>query len=316
MDVRAKKHLGQHFLTDQNIARNIVDSLSFEGYKKVLEVGPGMGVLTKFLLTKDSEIYVAEIDQESIVYLKKHYPKLEEQHFVGDFLKTDIPAVLGGEELAVIGNFPYNISSQILFKIIDNFQYVPEMSGMFQKEVAERTAAKPRTKDYGILSVLVQAYYDVEYLFTVHENVFNPPPKVKSGVIRMTRNQKEVAERTSGVPRTKDYGILSVLVQAYYDVEYLFTVHENVFNPPPKVKSGVIRMKRNLKPGLAGNEVLFKQIVKAGFGQRRKKMSNSLKVLGIPETMSSHRFLDIRAEELSVSDFIDFTNEWKASLGV
>ncbi len=256
MDVRAKKHLGQHFLTDQNIARNIVDSLSFEGYKKVLEVGPGMGVLTKFLLEKDSEIYVAEIDQESIVYLKKHYPKLEEQHFVGDFLKINIPEVFG-EELAVIGNFPYNISSQILFKIIDNFQFVPEMSGMFQKEVAERTAAKPRTKDYGILSVLVQAYYDVEYLFTVHENVFNPPPKVKSGVIRMTRNQKD---------------------------------------------------------GLAGNEILFKQIVKAGFGQRRKKMSNALKVLGIPENMKSHPFLDIRAEELSVAEFIAFANEWKASL--
>ena len=256
MDVRAKKHLGQHFLTDQNIARNIVDSLSFEGYKKVLEVGPGMGVLTKFLLEKDSEIYVAEIDQESIVYLKKHYPKLEEQHFVGDFLKINIPEVFN-EELAVIGNFPYNISSQILFKIIDNFQFVPEMSGMFQKEVAERTAAKPRTKDYGILSVLVQAYYDVEYPFTVHENVFNPPPKVKSGVIRMTRNQKD---------------------------------------------------------GLAGNEILFKQIVKAGFGQRRKKMSNALKVLGIPENMKSHPFLDIRAEELSVADFIAFTNEWKASL--
>ncbi|WP_374443065.1 16S rRNA (adenine(1518)-N(6)/adenine(1519)-N(6))-dimethyltransferase RsmA [Epilithonimonas sp.] len=256
MDVRAKKHLGQHFLTDQNIARNIVDSLSFEGYKKVLEVGPGMGVLTKFLLQKEAEIYVAEIDQESIVYLKKHYPKLEEQHFVGDFLKINIPEVFG-EELAVIGNFPYNISSQILFKIIDNFSFVPEMSGMFQKEVAERTAAKPRTKDYGILSVLVQAYYDVDYLFTVHENVFNPPPKVKSGVIRMTRN---------------------------------------------------------LKPGLDGNEVLFKQIVKAGFGQRRKKMSNALKVLGIPENMKSHPFLDIRAEELSVADFIAFTNEWKSGL--
>ena len=256
MDVRAKKHLGQHFLTDQNIARNIVDSLSFEGYKKVLEVGPGMGVLTKFLLEKDSEIYVAEIDQESIVYLKKHYPKLEEQHFVGDFLKINIPEVFN-EELAVIGNFPYNISSQILFKIIDNYTLIPQMSGMFQKEVAERTAAKPRTKDYGILSVLVQAYYDVEYLFTVHENVFNPPPKVKSGVIRMTRNQKD---------------------------------------------------------GLAGNEILFKQIVKAGFGQRRKKMSNALKVLGIPENLKSHPFLDIRAEELSVADFIAFTNEWKASL--
>lgn len=256
MDVRAKKHLGQHFLTDQNIAGKIVDSLSFEGYKKVLEVGPGMGVLTKFLLQKEAEIYVAEIDQESIVYLKNHYPKLEEKHFVGDFLKIKLPETFG-EELAVIGNFPYNISSQILFKIIDNYTLIPEMSGMFQKEVAERTAAKPRTKDYGILSVLVQAYYDVEYLFTVHENVFNPPPKVKSGVIRMIRNQKE---------------------------------------------------------GLAGNEVLFKQIVKAGFGQRRKKMSNALKVLGIPENLKTHPFLDIRAEELSVADFIAFAKEWKESL--
>ena len=253
MDVKAKKHLGQHFLTDQNIARNIVESLSYTPYKKVLEVGPGMGVLTKFLLEKETETYVAEIDQESIVYLKQHYSKLEEQHFVGDFLKIDIATVFP-EELAVIGNFPYNISSQILFKTVDNYTQIPEMSGMFQKEVAERTAAKPRTKDYGILSVLIQAYYDVEYLFTVHENVFNPPPKVKSGVIRMTRKVKE---------------------------------------------------------GLAGNEVLFKQIVKAGFNQRRKKMSNALKVLNIPESLKAHPFLDIRAEELSVSDFINFTQEWK-----
>jgi len=255
LDVRAKKHLGQHFLTDQNIARNIVDSLSFEGYKKVLEVGPGMGVLTKFLLEKDSEIYVAEIDQESIVYLKKHYPKLEEQHFVGDFLKINIPEVFN-EELAVIGNFPYNISSQILFKIIDNYQQIPEMVGMFQKEVAERTAAVLRTKDYGILSVLVQAYYDVKYLFTVHENVFNPPPKVKSGVIKMTRNRKE---------------------------------------------------------GLEGNEILFKQIVKTGFNQRRKKLSNALKPLNIPESLKNHAFMDKRAEELSVEDFINFTIEWKTA---
>ena len=256
MSVRAKKHLGQHFLMDENIAKNIVDGLSYEHQNQVLEIGPGMGVLTKYLLEKDAEIFVAEIDKESIEYLKAHYPKLEEHHFIGDFLKLNIAESFEGQ-VSVIGNFPYNISSQILFKIIDNFQFVPEMSGMFQKEVAERTAAKPRTKDYGILSVLVQAYYDVEYLFTVHENVFNPPPKVKSGVIRMTRNQKD---------------------------------------------------------GLAGNEILFKQIVKAGFGQRRKKMSNALKVLGIPENMKSHPFLDIRAEELSVADFITFTNEWKASL--
>ncbi|WP_332019896.1 16S rRNA (adenine(1518)-N(6)/adenine(1519)-N(6))-dimethyltransferase RsmA [Kaistella sp.] len=253
MSVRAKKHLGQHFLTDENIAKNIVDALSLENYSKVLEVGPGMGVLTKYLLDKKAEIFVAEIDRESIDYLKNHYPKLEDQHFTGDFLKINISDVFK-DQVAVIGNFPYNISSQILFKIIDFYDDVPEMVGMFQKEVAERTAAFPRTKDYGILSVLVQALYDVKYLFTVHENVFNPPPKVKSGVIKLTRNPKE---------------------------------------------------------GLAGNEVLFKKIVKAGFNQRRKKLSNSLKVLEIPEALQNHPFLEKRAEELSVQDFISFTNEWK-----
>lgn len=253
MSVKAKKHLGQHFLTDENIARKIVEGLSFEGYKNVMEVGPGMGVLTKYLLEKDQTVYLAEIDTESIEYLKNNYPKITENTFVGDFLKQDFQFI-NGEQIAIIGNFPYNISSQILFKIVDYYQQIPEMVGMFQKEVAERTAAVPRTKDYGILSVLIQAYYDVSYLFTVHENVFNPPPKVKSGVIRLTRNPKE---------------------------------------------------------GLAGNEVLFKQIVKAGFNQRRKKLSNSLKILNIPEALKTHEFLDKRAEELSVSDFISFTNLWK-----
>lgn len=253
MSVRAKKHLGQHFLTDENIAKNIVEGLSYENYNNVMEVGPGMGVLTKYLLEKDQNIYLAEIDTESIDYLKKNYAKTNEETFVGDFLKQDF-SFFNGEEIAIIGNFPYNISSQILFKIIDHYEIIPEMVGMFQKEVAERTAAVPRTKDYGILSVLVQAYYDVKYLFTVHENVFNPPPKVKSGVIKLTRNPKE---------------------------------------------------------GLAGNEVLFKQIVKAGFGQRRKKLSNSWKVLNIPEALKTHEFLDKRAEELSVEDFIHFTQLWK-----
>ncbi|MDQ0780800.1 16S rRNA (adenine(1518)-N(6)/adenine(1519)-N(6))-dimethyltransferase RsmA [Chryseobacterium sp. W4I1] len=253
MSVKAKKHLGQHFLTDENIARKIVEGLSYEDYKNVMEVGPGMGVLTKYLLEKDQNIYLAEIDTESIEYLKKNYSKVTEDTFVGDFLKQDFNFI-NGEQIAIIGNFPYNISSQILFKIIDYYGQVPEMVGMFQKEVAERTAAVPRTKDYGILSVLIQAYYDVFYLFTVHENVFNPPPKVKSGVIRLTRNPKE---------------------------------------------------------GLAGNEVLFKQIVKAGFNQRRKKLSNSLKVLEIPDALKTHEFLDKRAEELSVLDFISFANLWK-----
>lgn len=253
MSVKAKKHLGQHFLTDENIAKKIVEGLSFENYGNLLEVGPGMGVLTKYLIEKEQKVYLAEIDTESIEYLKQNYDKIKEETFVGDFLKHDF-ADLNGEQIAIIGNFPYNISSQILFKIIDHYEQIPEMVGMFQKEVAERTAAVPRTKDYGILSVLIQAYYDVKYLFTVHENVFNPPPKVKSGVIRLTRNPKE---------------------------------------------------------GLAGNEILFKQIVKAGFNQRRKKLSNALKVLNIPEALKAHEFLDKRAEELSVTDFILFTQLWK-----
>ena len=257
MSVKAKKHLGQHFLTDENIAKKTANSLQFSGYEKVLEVGPGMGVLTKYLLEKETETFVAEIDTESIAYLKEHYPQLKENHFVGDFLKVDFSKIFPNEQVAVIGNFPYNISSQILFHIIENYQQIPEMAGMFQKEVAERTAAVPRTKDYGILSVMVQAYYDVKYLFTVHENVFNPPPKVKSGVISLLRNPKE---------------------------------------------------------GLAGNETLFKNIVKAGFNQRRKKLSNALKVLNIPEELSGHNFLNLRAEELSVQDFISFTNEWKENL--
>lgn len=255
MSVKAKKHLGQHFLTDENIARKIVEGLSFENYNNVMEIGPGMGVLTKYLLEKNQNIYLAEIDTESIEYLKNNYSKIIEKTFVGDFLKQDFNFI-NNEQIAIIGNFPYNISSQILFKIIDYYELVPEMVGMFQKEVAERTAAVPRTKDYGILSVLVQAYYDVSYMFTVHENVFNPPPKVKSGVIKLTRNPKE---------------------------------------------------------GLVGNEVLFKQIVKAGFNQRRKKLSNALKVLNIPEALKTHEFLDKRAEELSIHDFIGFTKLWKES---
>lgn len=257
MSVKAKKHLGQHFLTDENIARKIANGLHFEGYQKVLEVGPGMGVLTKYLLEKNTETFVAEIDTESIIYLKEYYPKLTDKYFTGDFLKLNFSEVFPNEQIGIIGNFPYNISSQILFHIIENYQQIPEMTGMFQKEVAERTAAVSRTKDYGILSVMVQAYYDVKYLFTVHENVFNPPPKVKSGVITLTRNPKE---------------------------------------------------------GLAGNEILFKKIVKAGFNQRRKKLSNALKILNIPQKILGHDFLNRRAEELSVEDFILFTQEWQKSL--
>lgn len=253
MSVKAKKHLGQHFLTDENIAKKIVESLSLSSYKNVLEVGPGMGVLTKYLLDKDLSIWLAEVDTESIEYLKNNYLQISEANFIGDFLKTNFDFIKAGE-LSILGNFPYNISSQILFHIIDHYHLIPEMVGMFQKEVAERISAIPRTKDYGILSVMVQAYYDVKYLFTVSESVFNPPPKVKSGVIKLIRNPKE---------------------------------------------------------GLTGNESLFKQIVKTGFNQRRKKLSNALKTLGIPENLKSHPFLEKRAEELSVQDFIQFTMDWK-----
>lgn len=252
MKVNAKKHLGQHFLTDENIASKIVNSLSFDGYQKVLEVGPGMGVLTKYLLQKPIETFVAEIDPESVTYLLHHYPALKE-HILGDFIRLQLDTFFN-EEVAVVGNFPYNISSQILFKIIDNYEQIPEMVGMFQKEVAQRTSA---------------------------------------------------------VPRTKAYGILSVMVQAYYEVEYLFTVNEGVFNPPPKVKSGVIRLKRNPKPGLQGVERLFKTLVKTGFNQRRKTLRNSWKSLGIPEGMKNHEFLSKRAEELSVEDFIEVARAWE-----
>lgn len=251
MSVRAKKHLGQHFLTDENIAQKIVNSLQtpVDAY---LEVGPGMGVLTKYLIHKEKPLFLAEIDTESIEYLIENYDEITPESFVGDFLKTDFSFSQG--QIAVIGNFPYNISSQILFTIVENYTRIPEMVGMFQKEVAERAAA---------------------------------------------------------TPRTKAYGIVSVLVQAFYDVKYLFTVHENVFNPPPKVKSGVIRMERNPKAGVLENEDLFKKIVKAGFNQRRKKLSNALKTLGIPEHLLPHPFLDKRAEELSVEEFIAFTRAWK-----
>ncbi|SHI83213.1 16S rRNA (adenine1518-N6/adenine1519-N6)-dimethyltransferase [Cruoricaptor ignavus] len=255
MSVKAKKHLGQHFLTDENIARKIVHSLDFCKAEHILEVGPGMGVLTKYLLETDRKIWLAEIDKESIDYLQFNYQKLNAASFIGDFLQTDFSFV-NDEEISVIGNFPYNISSQILFKIVDFYRQIPEMVGMFQKEVAERVAAKPRSKDYGILSVIVQAYFSVDYLFTVNENVFSPPPKVKSGVIRLARNPKD---------------------------------------------------------GLQGNENLFRQIVKTGFNQRRKKLSNALKPLSIPEELKAHPFLEKRAEELSVEDFIRFANEWEIS---
>lgn len=254
MKVKPKKHLGQHFLNDQNIASKIVDSLSYKPYDLVLEVGPGMGVLTQFLLQKQVKVYVAEIDKESVDYLKINYPQLE-NNIVGDFLKLEFEELFS-DNFAVIGNFPYNISSQIVFKILENKHAIPEMVGMFQKEVAERIAAQKGNKIYGILSVLTQAYYNVDYLFTVHENVFTPPPKVKSAVIRLKRY------------RDKIEGI---------------------------------------------DDKFFFKLVKAGFNQRRKTLKNALKVLNIPQHLESHEFLNQRAEQLSVENFINLARLWSST---
>ncbi|GAA3956930.1 16S rRNA (adenine(1518)-N(6)/adenine(1519)-N(6))-dimethyltransferase RsmA [Mucilaginibacter dorajii] len=255
--VRAKKHLGQHFLTDKNIASKIVDSLKPEGrYTHVLEVGPGMGVLTDFLLLKtDYETSVIDIDDESVLYLKKKYPQLGGRLMNADFLEMDFKQVTD-KPFAIIGNFPYNISSQILFKVLDNRSQVIEVVGMFQKEVAERCAAKAGSKEYGILSVFLQAYYKVEYLFTVKAGVFNPPPKVLSAVIRLTRNQAET---------------------------------------------------------LNCDEKLFWQIVKAGFNQRRKTLRNAISSLINKEKMTDNPTLDLRAERLNVEDFVRLTNEVMAA---
>jgi len=185
--VKAKKHLGQHFLNNENIAQKIADSLTLVGYQTVLEIGPGMGVLTKYLLEKPITTFVIEIDTESVTYLQNHFPKLDGKIIAKDFLKYNLSEVFGTEPFAIIGNFPYNISTQIVFKTLELRHQIPEFSGMFQKEVAERIAAKPHSKAYGILSVLTQAFYEVEYLFDVPPSAFTPPPNVMSGVIRLKR---------------------------------------------------------------------------------------------------------------------------------
>jgi len=188
--VKPKKYLGQHFLTDKNIAQKIARTLQSDKYNIILEIGPGMGVMTQYLLQDtDKEVFVVEIDTESVLYLKNHFPKLKDHIIEADFLKMDIAQTFKEEPIGITGNFPYNISTQIVFKVLENKELVPEFSGMFQKEVSERIVAPHGNKTYGILSVLVQTYYDTEYLFTVNENVFNPPPKVKSGVIRLTRKE-------------------------------------------------------------------------------------------------------------------------------
>ncbi|MGV0830363.1 16S rRNA (adenine(1518)-N(6)/adenine(1519)-N(6))-dimethyltransferase RsmA [Empedobacter brevis] len=255
MKVKAKKHLGQHFLNDENIARDIAEGLTWQGYERVLEIGPGMGVLTKYILQAKKNIEVVEIDTESVEYLKEYYQPFYPGFKIHseDFLKMDFASKFD-EQTAILGNFPYNISSQIIFKALEERYNVPEVCGMFQKEVAERIASKKGTKDYGILSVLAQAYYHCEYLFTVPEHVFTPPPKVKSGVIIMKRYRTEI----EGVEQKR-----------------------------------------------------FFQVVKAGFGQRRKTLRNSLKALGIPEDLNGHEFLNMRAEQLSVEDFIELTKRMK-----
>lgn len=253
--VTAKKHLGQHFLKDESVAQAIADTLMLQGYSVVLEIGPGMGVLTKYLLDKPITTYVIEIDSESVSYLEKNYPKLQGKIIAKDFLKYDINEVLKGKPLAIIGNFPYNISTQIVFKLLELRNQVPEFSGMFQKEVAERICEKKGSKTYGILSVLVQAFYNTTYLFTVSEGVFDPPPKVKSGVLRLER-------------------------------------------------------KENF--ALPCNEKLFFSVVKTAFQQRRKTMRNSLKTLNLSDNLREDSIFDLRPEQLSYEQFIELTQKIEA----
>lgn len=247
--VRAKKKLGQHFLTDLTIAQKIAETLLFDHYEKVLEIGPGMGVLTQFLVPKTKNLHLIEIDSESVNYLRNTYTEMEAKLIEGDFLKIDLKTLFGTDSFAIIGNFPYNISTQIVFKTLENRNQIPFFAGMFQKEVAERICSSTGTKKYGILSVLIQAFYNVDYLFTVNEDAFNPPPKVKSGVIRIERND-------------------------------------------------VIK--------LDCDEKLFFRVVKAIFNQRRKMARNSLKSM-LGDLKIDHVLLTKRPEQLSVENFIEIT---------
>ena len=259
--VRPKKHLGQHFLTDLNIAKAIADTVDACPGVPVLEVGPGMGVLTQYLVTKNRDVRVVEIDKESVAYLNENYPLLRDNIISDDFLRMDLRALFGGGSFVLTGNFPYDISSQIFFKMLDNKDLIPCCTGMIQREVAQRIASQPGNKAYGILSVLIQAWYDVEYLFTVDENVFNPPPKVKSAVIRMTRN-------------------------------------------------GVV--------DLGCDEKFFKRIVKAVFNQRRKMLRVSLRQVldGIVPSAAfwENELMTKRPEQLTIRQFVELTNAVAAEL--
>jgi len=259
MVIRPKKYLGQHFLKDQGIAIKIVDSLTFHSnYDMIVEVGPGTGILTNILFEKYPEkTYLIDIDNESIAYLKKRYPNRRHQIIAGDFLRFDL-GNFSSKGIGIIGNFPYNISSQILFKILDCRNIIHEVVGMVQKEVALRIAAGPGNKTYGILSVLLGAFYDIEYLFTVNPDVFHPIPKVKSAVLRLKRNERQ---------------------------------------------------------HLPCDEIIFRKIVKQGFQNRRKTLRNALKILNLPEQIVMLKMLDLRAEQLSVEDFISLSlkieSHWK-----
>ena len=250
--VKPKKALGQHFLKDLSVARRIADSIDTCPQLPLLEIGPGMGVLTQFLMEKERPLKVVEIDRESVAYLQDNFPKqLSDNIIAGDFLKMDLQECFNGQPFVLIGNYPYNISSQIFFKMLDNKALIPCCAGMIQKEVAERIASPAGKKAYGILSVLLQAYYDIEYLFTVSEHVFDPPPKVKSAVIRMTRNHRE---------------------------------------------------------SLPCDEKLFKTVIKTAFNQRRKSLRNSLKpLLGKEAAVYSEPIFDKRPEQLTVDQFIELT---------
>lgn len=259
--VRAKKHLGQHFLKDQEVARKIAETLLLNGYDNVIEIGPGTGVLTQYLLEQDINLLALDLDQESIEYLKtdfeiNHLKLLQRKKSFevryADFLKEDLSTLFNGAPFGITGNFPYNISTQIVFKMLEYKDRIPEFTGMFQKEVAQRICEKEGSKAYGILSVLVQAFYEAEYLFTVHPEVFNPPPKVQSGVLRLTR-------------------------------------------------------KDNLT--IDCSETLLKTVVKAAFNQRRKTLRNSLKTLQLSENLTKDAIFDKRPEQISVADFIALTKK-------
>ena len=247
MAVKPKKHLGQHFLKEASVAKKIADTLSLKRYDKVLEIGPGMGMLTSYLLEKPVTTYAIEIDSESIAYLQAHFLELSNRIIKADVLKYDFSNIFGKDPFAIIGNFPYNISTQIVFKMLENRHQILEFSGMFQKEVAQRICINEGTKSYGILSVLVQAFYDAEYLFTVPPTVFNPPPKVDSAVVRLTR--------------------------------------KNDFSLPC-------------------SEKLFFKVVKIAFRQRRKTLRNSLKTFNLSDNLNANTIFDKRPEQLSVAAFI------------